>query len=380
MAGNTQSVYIGSHAIERLPEILRSFSPKRVFVVSGKASFEQSGAKKALDHLLDPKQVIRFSDFSPNPKLEDIARGIEAFQTAQPDIVISIGGGSVIDTAKTINALSHHAAPWERYIVGQTPLSSPGVPLIAIPTTAGAGSEATHFAVVYIDHVKHSLAHASMLPQVAIIDPTLTYSLPPEITASTGADALCQAIESLWSVHSTQESMLYAQQSLDLCVQSLWATVHQPTPETRHAMSLAAFNAGQAINISKTTACHALSYPLTSRFGITHGQAVILTLPGILRHNFSVSHKNLNDPRGAAHVRRAIESVFNAFQVTGIEEAEHRLNTYITSLGLANRLSDFGISKDHIDGILSEASIERMKNNPRTLSALEAKQLFLSLL
>lgn len=380
MAGHHQSIHIGSHAIERLPEILQSFSPQRVFVVSGKASFEHSGAKKALDHLLDSHRVTRFSDFSPNPKLEDIVRGIEAFRTTQPDIVIAIGGGSVIDTAKTINALSHHTAPWEPYIIGQTPLSSPGVPLIAIPTTAGAGSEATHFAVVYIDHVKHSLAHASMLPQVAIIDPTLTYSLPPDITASTGTDALCQAIESLWSVHSTQESMRSAQRSLDLCVQSLWTTVHQPTPESRHAMSVAALNAGQAINISKTTACHALSYPLTSRFGISHGQAVILTLPGILRHNYSVSKDTLNDPRGEAYVRQAIETVFSAFQVTSIEEAEHRLNTYITSLGLASRLSDLGITKDHIDGILSEASIERMKNNPRTLSALEAKQLFLSLL
>jgi alcohol dehydrogenase class IV len=152
-----------------------------------------------------------------------------------------------------------------------------GKPLIAIPTTSGTGTEATCFAVVYIDKTKYSLKHSSILPDYTIIDPTLTHAMPPLVTAATGMDALAQAIESYWGVKSTHESQAYAREAITLTLAYLKAAC-QNEVEARDAMSRAANLAGKAINLTETTACHAVSYPITSYFNVPHGHAVALTL------------------------------------------------------------------------------------------------------
>lgn len=375
-----QQVHFGPKSLHQLATVLDSFPTSNVFLVTGKDSYRRCGAEQALAHLLREKRVTHFSDFATNPKMEDVRRGIQLFRENAPGLVIAVGGGSVIDIAKSINILSFHDEPWESYAQGTSVLSRSGVPFIAIPTTSGAGSEATHFAVVYVNQRKYSLAHPSMVPNVAIIDPELTYTLSPAITASTGIDALCQAIESAWSVHSTPESVAWAHQAIIHTLNSLETAVLSPSHEARNRMSEAAYLAGRAINISKTTACHALSYPLTSRFGISHGQAVALTLPGIFRHNSLVQDHDLNDPRGANHVRTSLEGLMRLFGTTDLEETECAIISLMRRIGLATSLRDLGIHAKHLDQILAEASLERLKNNPRTLSAQQAKNLFLSLL
>ncbi|MDP2629535.1 MAG: phosphonoacetaldehyde reductase [Candidatus Harrisonbacteria bacterium] len=375
-----QQIYIANQSLEKLPETLEQFRAKRIFLVTGKKSFSLSGAEQRIKSLVAGWQIHHFSDFSVNPKLEDIQKGIQEFKEFSPEIVLVIGGGSPIDIAKTINILAFHNADPREYILKERDLERPGLPLIAVPTTAGTGSEATHFAVAYIDGVKYSLAHPAMLPDVALIDPSLTLNLPRYISASTGADALSQAIESYWSVQATQESKAWAKKAIMLAIKNLKKTVLNPDVEARTAMMQAAHLAGRAIDISKTTACHALSYPFTIHFKIPHGHAVVLTLSSILSYNSQVKDDDCADQRGPVYVRETMNELFQMLGAKSGEAAAKILHELFQEIGLELRLSKLGITQKDIELILSEASLERMKNNPRLLNTENTREILSSIL
>jgi alcohol dehydrogenase class IV len=290
----------GSGTIGMLDENIRRYNAKRPFIVTGKTSYVKSGAKDAIEKL--EYDAIIYDDFQKNPRLEDVKRGMALIDDA--DVIISIGGGSSTDMAKLINALQYAKDP-EAMILGDEKIRKKGLPHIAIPTTSGAGSQSTHFAVVYINKVKYSLAHETILPDVSIIDPDLTMELPKRITAVTGMDALTQAIESYWCINSTDESKEYAKEAIELVMTNLEKAVNEPDIESRTAMSKAANLAGKAINISKTTASHSISYPLTSYFGVAHGHACALTIGQMLIYNSNVGEDSL-DKRGPEYVRKTI--------------------------------------------------------------------------
>ncbi|MEO8666060.1 MAG: phosphonoacetaldehyde reductase, partial [Ignavibacteria bacterium] len=273
----TQKEFIGIGELGRLGEILKLKDSDKIFLVTGKKSYESSGAEKIINEQLKNYEFKRFSDFEENPKLEDIKTGIELFKNGY-DMIIAVGGGSVIDVAKLINVLSSQKNSPEEIIADNSKIKNKGKYFAAIPTTAGAGSEATHFAVVYKNKEKFSVAHEYIYPDTVIIDPQLTYNLPKAVTAISGIDALSQAVESYWNVYSTDKSKHYATQSIKLIIENLEKAVNKPDEDSRFNMSLAANLAGKAINITKTTAPHALSYSMTSYFGVPHGQAVSITL------------------------------------------------------------------------------------------------------
>ena len=253
-----QRVLFGSGAIRRLPRLLDGIAARRVFLVTGRTSFDRCGAAEALQPMMDDRRVVgRFCDFSENPKLEDLVRGIDAFRSVAPDAVVAVGGGSALDMAKLVNALAHQDAAPLDIVQGRQQIGRPGVPLIAVPTTSGSGSEATHFGVLYVGNVKYSIAAAQLLPTAAVVDPALTCSLSPPLTAVSGMDAFAQAVESYWSVHSTDESKGYARRAISLALRYLPEAVHTPTRTSRRAMSKAAHLAGCAINVTKTTGAHA---------------------------------------------------------------------------------------------------------------------------
>ncbi len=375
MQTNKQEEYFGIGSILRIEEIISQYACKRIFLVTGKNSFKECGAEKALKKILFERIVYRFYDFSANPNIDDVEKGIEILRSFSPDIIIAVGGGSVIDMAKAINILSFQKEYSEHYIRGTRDLVKGGFPLFAIPTTSGSGSEATHFSVVYINKIKYSLTHPDMLPIVTIVDPALTFTLSPKITAITGADAFCQAVESYWSIKSTEESKKYARSSLVLAIKHLRDAVQNPTEESRVGMSESAHFAGKAINISKTTASHALSYPFTAHFGIPHGHAVALTLSSLLIYNSEIQENNVNDPRGLRYVIRTINEIVNMLEAKSPGTASKIIDTLFSDIGLELELQKIGISPTHLDILLSGVSIERMENNPRKMSLANAKKI-----
>ncbi len=377
-----QQEYFGVGAIESLAKVVAQENPKNILLVTGKKSFEFCGAKKKIEEILKGYPVVHFFDFDVNPKIEDIKRGIKLFCKVNIDLVIAVGGGSALDTAKSISLLAMQSGKPEAYIKQKNKIEQPAQTLVAIPTTSGTGSEATSFAVVYINKVKYSLAHASLLPFYVILDPSLTFCLPPNVTASTGIDALAQAIESYWSVSSTEESQQYSRQAITLIRNNLILAVKENSKKARVAMAKGANLAGKAINIAKTTACHAISYPITSYFGVPHGHAVALTLPQMLIYNSAISKDNSLDKRGSVYVKKTIQEVVGMLGCSTIKEAKQWIDNLMDEIGLERRLAQLGIQTEKDITLILENGFdpERVKNNPRMLTKDALRKMLIRLL
>ncbi len=221
-----------------------------------------------------PCKFSYFSDFQPNPVYQDALAGARLFKADKCDFIISIGGGSAIDTAKSIKMFAD--LDLSGNCLDQL-YADNGIGHLAIPTTAGTGSEATRFAVIYLNGVKQSLNHESLIPDYVLLEPSLLKSLPSYQKRATMCDALCQAIESYWSVNATASSQTLAKQAIILFL-SNYRDYLANRQGSYSAMLQASHLAGQAINLTQTTAAHAMSYKITSEFGAAHGQAVAMCL------------------------------------------------------------------------------------------------------
>lgn len=235
-----------------------------------------SGAR--LDGALAEVETRRFDNFTPNPSKEALTFALDCVYETQPDAFVAIGGGTAIDLAK-ISAACYGArvAPGDPF-----PESFQRPPLLAIPTTAGTGAEATHFAVMYDKGIKQSIAHEQVRPDAAIVDPSLSFTAPRHVAAASGFDALCQAYESLLSRKATPRSKSLATLAHDLLRGSLEAAILERDSQAHTEVARGAYLSGCAIDISFTNAVHALSYPLTSRLGIPHGEALAILFPHVM--------------------------------------------------------------------------------------------------
>lgn len=373
--------YFGSDAIHRLTEIVETRHAKRILLVTGQRSYEDSGASEVVERILDSHLITRYWPTANIPDLNDVEAGISAYKELSPDLMIAVGGGSIIDLAKLIRVCSSHEAAPVDLASGSAEVVTRGLPLVAIPTTAGSGSEATHFAVVYVDKKKYSVAHEYVMPDIAIVDPTLTYSMSPRQTAICGFDALSQSIESIWSVNSSDYSMRLASEAIELVVSNLYLAVSSPSASSREAMSRAANLAGQSINITKTTAPHALSYMLTVIHSIPHGHAVALTLGSFLEFNSAVSARDINDPRGVSHVHDVIERICGLMGADTAVEGRQVLQHLMETVGLDTCLRPYGIeTAADCERIVEDVNVERLSNNPRKISRSQMSQMLLELI
>ena len=324
---NTNYVYKG--AIKELSNI--DFLKPLVFC--GKKSFEKIEpiVKKYL------KNSVYYNDFSTNPKIEDVKKAINFFKdNFDFDIIIAIGGGSVIDFAKLFK--------FEKKL---------NLKLVAIPTTAGTGAEATQFAVYYEKGIKKSLDNPVILPDIAIADSQFTENNPKYLKAVTALDAYSQAIESYFATKSTQESRKYAKKAIELCRDNLVQYVNSIESKYAENMMLASNLAGRAINISRTTIAHAMSYSITTKYGLPHGHAVALNIGKLMEYNRKTDEETLNDKRGLDFVKKRMEEIYSTI---GINNA----NEYFYKIFKQTGIEKFDYKSDYIDP-------ERLKNNPRIL-------------
>lgn len=365
-----QKEFFGYNTLSKLKDVIYSYSAKNIFLVTGRKSYSLSGGEEKIKPVLAGLNVTHFNSFTENPELDEVKHGISLYKKAEPDMVIAIGGGSVIDMAKMINVLSVQKKKPEKYITGVEKLKEKGKPLVAIPTTAGTGSEATYFATVYIDKTKYSVGEKSLtLPSVSIVDPSLTASMSKPLRAFTGLDALCQGIESFWAVGSTSESQKYAQEAVDIAFKNIEKSVKNPDRKTRMNMAKAANLSGKAICISKTTACHSISYPLTIYFGIPHGHAVSLTMPQIILFNSEIRDNDCNDKRGSVFVQNQIKILLKLLNCKTASDAKDKFENLMKKLEVETRLSKLNISKPGLDLIIEKGFTPgRMNNNPRRVT------------
>lgn len=375
ITGKTQINVISEGSIRQIGEFFEKFDARNVFFVADEPAYKFSGAEKALSSLLQEYKVTWFSDFELNPKIEDVERGVALLRGNPPDLVIGLGGGSALDMAKLIAGCGAGTAQPAEYVTGTVPMEHQIPPVIAVPTTSGTGSEATHFAVVYIKGEKFSFAHSQLLPDVALIDPQLTWSLPPRTTASCGLDALCQCVESVWAVGATDESIKFASEGFALAFRHLEKAVLNPDAESRLAMAKAAHLSGKAINISKTTAPHALSYGITSRYGVPHGMAVALTLGAFLEYNSEMTTYDCIDTRGLEHVQKRIDHIISLMDCNSPVQAANRVRSLLRAINCPVCLKDAGIPKNDLLAISESVNTERLSNNPRQIDIQGLQQL-----
>ena len=219
--------------------------------------------------------MIRFSDFQSNPHYESVVEGVKLFRKEQCDSIFAVGGGSAIDVAKCIKLYSDLPGDGSDGSWLKEKAVPNNIPLLAMPTTAGTGSEATRYAVIYYEGEKQSITSESIIPDTVLMDPDVLRTLPLYQKKATMCDALCHAIESFWSVNSNDESKEYSRAAIRGVLQHMDGYLNN-TEEGRAGMLLAANTAGKAINITQTTAGHAMCYKITSLFGSSHGHASIL--------------------------------------------------------------------------------------------------------
>ena len=368
-----QKEFIDVEGALNLAAICEELGASRIFLVTGKSSYDSSGARALIEKALEGRRIHRYSEFSEGPNFEDVIEGVTFFKELNPDLVVAIGGGTALDMAKSINAFQAHEKDVDLLdlVTGKESIKSQGVPLVALPTTAGTGSEATHFAVMYVEGQKYSLAHDSMLPDYAIVDPRLTHGQSAYVTACTGFDALCQAVESYWAQDATEESQLYASRAVVTLLENIRTAVDQPTPPVRTSMSVAANLAGKAINISKTTGPHALSYGLTRHYGVPHGHAVALMMGGFLKLHDRMGQqaRRVQTPQRHGDFTSIMRQLFTWMGVESVGDATKYWNKLMQTCGLEVNLRKFGVTTSRdVDVILKRVNLERLENHPVPVS------------
>jgi len=334
--------------------ILREIGSKHYMLVCD-SSFPYLSIKDAFS----PEVV--FDQFTPNPLYEDVCKGVDLFNQHQCDAIIAVGGGSTIDVAKCIK-LYCKMDPSQNYL--RQEYRDSGVPLIAVPTTAGTGSESTRYAVIYFEGKKQSVTHESIIPNYAVLEPSLLTTLPLYQKKCTMLDALCQGIESMWSVNSTEKSMIFSKIAVDMIMHHWHDYIEQNSADAAEAIMRAANYAGQAINITQTTAPHAMSYKLTSMFSLPHGHAVALCLLEVWM--FMLEHpEKCIDPRGKEH----LEFVFEWLgQIMGCDSPYKGLMMFramMFSLDMPKPTSNN--READLDTLTKAVNLERLRNNPVAL-------------
>jgi len=373
-----QTEHFGNGTLVKLGSIIKKHSAERVLIVSGKNSFHNCGASQVLAKVCSGCETRIFKDFSINPKLTEALSGIELSNSFQPDIIVAVGGGSVIDMGKLITILQPHESKDYESIIKSSSIIRKGIPFVAIPTTAGAGSEATHFAVVYIDGMKYSLAHPFMLPDYSILDPSLTFNSGQYQTAVSAMDALCQAVESYWSVNATTESREYSLKAISALHKNIRAAV-EGDKNAKEDIAYGANFSGKAINITKTTAPHAISYALTSKFSIPHGHAVALSLGKFFLIN-ALYAETIDDIKERVKLNTTFTNLYNALGYSNADGCEKAWYELMEEIGLETKPANLGIISDSDYELIADSvNTERLCNHPVVINREIILSLFRSL-
>jgi Alcohol dehydrogenase, class IV len=383
--------------IGHLPEIMARTGKRKILLVTD-ASFPFLSIKEEVEELAVEK--VSFSDFTSNPLYEDICKGIRFFQNEKCEALLAVGGGSTIDVAKCIKmavlglenttgkslfegqhvneSTSQRTKQREQsqtcldYAESQRTKSKAqqvdlySLPLIAIPTTAGTGSESTHNAVMYYEGAKQTMTNDAILPDYALLEPAVLKTLPLYQKKCTMLDALCQGIESWWSVNSTDESKSYARQAVERIVEYWRSYIVDNDAEAAAQIMWAANYAGRAINISATTAAHAMSYKITSLYGLPHGHAVAVCLPEIWE--YMLSHpEGCIDPRGEAYMLDVFQSISQLISIQGFRKLMDELS--MQQPVSRQREEELTLLSRSVNPV-------RMKNNPVAIDEQQARRLY----
>src|SRR5678815_188387 len=346
-------VVFGAGAIERLGELARELNFRRTLLVADHGLVASGHVDEAVGPLEKAGvEIFRFHDFEVNPDSRMVENGTAFVAPLKIDSIIGLGGGSSMDCAKGINFLLTNGGRMSDYR-GYGKATQPMLPMIAIPTTAGTGSEGQSYALISDaeTHTKMACGDPKAAFRVALLDPALTVSQPRSITATSGFDAIAHAVETYVTTKRNPLSELFSREAWRLLEPNYERVLSEPDNlEARGAMQLGAYYAGVAIENSMLGATHACANPLTARYGTAHGAAIAMLLPSVVRWNekFAFDHyfRLLSWSSVSGHTG----------DVTATEALARRLEQLAEAGGLRNNLRAEGISKSEITELATEAA------------------------
>ncbi len=385
--------YFNTGAIESLRQV-----PAAQVLIVTDADTEARGAVDEVRRHLGTAAVRVFSDLQPEPSEDEIRAGVQVLDQSRADLVVAVGGGSVIDAAKAIRLFHEHphlslrelALPFldARKRVSQYPQIAHRVRLVAVPTTAGTGSEVSPAAVLTVAGRKVTLVDYSLVPDMAVVEPRLTLSMPPVLTADTGVDALTHALEAYVSIFASPYTDAFCLQAVNLILAALpRAYADGDDLQARTDMANAATIAGLAFSNAFVGVNHALAHAVGARFGIAHGRANALFLPHVLRYNAAIPTKFMPAPGYSAYV--APEKYAQVAWVLGLgghseEIARKRLfarvDELLETVGMPRTVADVGIDPEEFRAAIDELAMAAfrdpsLRTNPRMPLVVELRQL-----
>ncbi len=381
----SSEIYFGRGKIKELPELCKRFG-KKIFLLRGKRSFEENETIISIFQELSKNFVIQEFVVLSEPEVEVVEEAVGIARDFKPDIIVSVGGGSVVDTGKAVSGLCTNEGYVIDYLEGVgkgKKIEKPPIPFIAIPTTAGTGSEVTKNAVISSRKLKFkkSIRHEYLIPKIALVDPSLTDKLSPEVTASSGIDALTQLLESFLSINSNPLTEAISLKGLELASKFLLeAYENGNNRKARDAMSLSALLSGMALANAGLGAVHGIAAALGGLFNIPHGVACGILLPSTFEVNLqSIIHKEGKEEKFQKFVTisKILTQSTNETPDEIIRSAIKYLKDLKQKLKLPS-LKDLGITESDIPQIVKESRGSSMKTNPVVLSDEEISKIIFS--
>ena len=369
-------IVFGPGAIKRLGELAFELQFRRTLLVADRGLVASGHVDEALEPLRQSGiEVIRFHDFDVNPDSAVIEAGCAFALPLRFDSIIALGGGSSLDCAKGINFLLTNGGRMQDYL-GYGKAAKPMLPMIAIPTTAGTGSEAQSYAVISDaeTHVKMACGDPQAAFRMAILDPTLTLSQPKAITATAGFDAITHAVETYVTTKRNALSEVFSREAWKLLESNFELVLAKPDDLTaRSAMQLGAYFAGVAIECSMLGATHACANPLTTNYGTTHGAALAMLLPTVVRWNKSLAGERY------AELAQLSGLYSGSDPDAATESLAERLEQLAAAAGLQSSLSQAGVPYDHLPVLAGEAAEQWTGGfNPRPFDLAAALEVYRS--
>jgi alcohol dehydrogenase len=366
-------VIFAAGALSRLGELASELGGDRVLLVTDPGLEAAGHPQRAADSLrASGLEVVIYDGVEENPTTKHVGQGLELAEHHHVDMLVAVGGGSAMDCAKGINFLLTNGGSMEDYR-GFNRANLPMLPSIAIPTTAGTGSEAQSYALIADEktHLKMACGDRKAAFRVTILDPEVTVSQPPAVTAITGLDALSHALESYVTTKCNTLSQMFAFEAWRLLEANFETVLKQPANlEARGAMQVGAHFAGIAIENSMLGVCHSLANPLTAHYGLTHGIAIAILLPHVIRFN--------NAAVGSLYADLAHEvGLVNGDELAAGEVLAQRITQLMQVANVPTTLTAAGVSGGIFPVLAEEAAQQwTARFNPRPVSEYDLEQLY----
>lgn len=336
-------IMMGKDSIDKTFDLLKG-KFKKVLIVANER-VQRSGVVERIMKYFPDAKLFLFGDIMPNPVLEVVDQGAKLARDEGCDLVVAIGGGSVMDTAKCIAALTVNDGEIRQYFDEGKEFDKKGVMTVCIPTTSGTASEVTGVSVFTEGTVKKTLSHLNLYADYAIIEPSLTYTMPPHIVAETGWDAFCHALESYWSINANPITKALAMQGIRLA----WENIEMAFKKDEAAldnMAYASLAAGMAFSQTRTSVLHAISYDLTAWYGLAHGRACAINLVPFAKFCYPAFKEDM-------------DRLFALIGIKNIDEFLSEMQRRLTATGIATKLSDVNVPYEDLQA-LAESTDKRV--------------------